>query len=50
MIVRNAKDIDEAVNEKNLGVNVTHQGTVLFGGDVDRVVSLWGELGYGYAC
>ena len=36
-IVRTAKDIGEAIKEKKLGVFFTHQGTALFGGDVDRV-------------
>lgn len=47
MIVRNAKDIDEAIKDKKLGIYFTHQGTALFGGDVDRV-ALWRQLGYGY--
>ena len=46
-IVRTAKEIDEAIKEKKLGVYFTHQGTALFGGDVDRV-GLWRQLGYGY--
>lgn len=46
-IVRTAKDIDDAIKEKKLGVFFTHQGTALFGGDVDRV-ALWRQLGFGY--
>lgn len=46
-IVRTAKDIDDAINEKKLGLFFTHQGTALFGGDLDRV-GLWRQLGYGY--
>ena len=48
MIVRIARDIDEAIKKNRLSVCFTHQGKALFGGDVDRVV-LWYELGYGYA-
>lgn len=46
-IVRTTKDIDEAVKENKLGIFFTHQGTGIFGGDIDRV-SLWRQLGYGY--
>jgi membrane dipeptidase len=46
-IVRTAKDIDEAIQEQKLGLFFTHQGTALFGGDLDRV-GLWRQLGYGY--
>jgi membrane dipeptidase len=46
-IVRTAKDIDDAIKENKLGLFFTHQGTALFGGDVDRV-GLWRQLGYGY--
>lgn len=46
-IVRTAKDIDDAIKEKKLGLFFTHQGTALFGGDVDRV-GLWRQLGFGY--
>lgn len=46
-IVRSAKDIDAAVAENKLGLFFTHQGTALFGGDVD-MVGLWRQLGYGY--
>ncbi len=47
MIVRTTKDIDEAVKQNKLGIYFTHQGTQIFGGDVDRV-ALWREMGYGY--
>lgn len=46
-LVRTAKDIDDAIAEGKLGIFFTHQGTALFGGDLDRV-GLWKELGYGY--
>ena len=46
-IIRTTKDIDDAVKEDKLGLFFTHQGTQIFGGDVDRV-ALWRELGYGY--
>ena len=46
-IVHTTKDIDEAVKENKLGIFFTHQGTGLFGGDVERV-GLWRKLGYGY--
>jgi len=36
-----------AIKEKKLGLFFTHQGTALFGGDVDRV-ALWRQLGFGY--
>ena len=46
-IVRTTQDIDTAVKENKLGLFFTHQGTALFGGDVD-MVGLWRQLGYGY--
>jgi len=46
-IVRTAKDIDEAIKEKKLGLFFTHQGTALFGGAIDRI-AVWRQLGYGY--
>ncbi len=46
-LVRTTADIDEAIAEDKLGIFFTHQGTALFGGDLDRV-ALWRELGYGY--
>jgi membrane dipeptidase len=46
-IVRNVKDIDDAIKEDKLGIFFTHQGTALFGGDLDRV-GLFRQLGYGY--
>jgi len=46
-IVRTAKDIDEAIAEKKLGVYFTHQGTGHYEGDVDNV-GIWRQLGYGY--
>lgn len=46
-IVRTTRDIDDAINENKLGLFFTHQGTALFGGDLDRV-GLWRQLGYGY--
>lgn len=46
-IVRNAQDIDVAIKEKKLGWLFTHQGTALFGGEVD-MVGLWKQLGYGH--
>ena len=46
-IVRTTQDIDIAVKEDKLGLFFTHQGTGLFGGDVD-MVGLWRQLGYGY--
>jgi len=45
--VRTTKDIDDAINEKKLGLYFTHQGTGLFAGDADNV-ALWRQLGYGY--
>ena len=47
MLVRTTKDIDEAVKQNKLGIFFTHQGTQIFGGDVDRV-GFWRELGFGY--
>ncbi|MFA0049397.1 membrane dipeptidase [Vibrio sp. 10N.261.51.F11] len=47
MMIRTTKDIDEAVKQNKLGIYFTHQGTQIFGGDVDRV-GLWREMGYGY--
>ncbi len=47
MIVRTTKDIDEAVKQNKLGIYFTHQGTQIFGGDVDRV-ALWREMRYVY--
>lgn len=46
-IVRTAADIDTAIAEGKLGIVFTHQGTALFGGDVE-MVGLWRQLGYGY--
>jgi len=46
-IVRTTNDIDAAIKENKLGLFFTHQGTALFGGDVD-MVGLWRQLGYGY--
>lgn len=46
-IVRNASDIDAAIQEDKLGIYFTHQGTALFENDVD-MVGLWRQLGYGY--
>jgi len=46
-IVRSAPDIAMAIEENRLGLFFTHQGTALFGGDVD-MVGLWRQLGYGY--
>jgi membrane dipeptidase len=46
-IVRTGKDIDDAVKEKKLGIYFTHQGTSLFGGDLDRI-GFWRQLGFGY--
>lgn len=46
-IVHTTKDIDEAIKEGKLGIFFTHQGTGIFGGDVERV-GLWRALGYGY--
>jgi len=45
--VRTAADIDEAIAQDKSGIFVTHLGTALFVGDLDRV-GLWRELGYGY--
>lgn len=47
MIVRTTRDIDEAVKQNKLGIYFTHQGTQIFGGDVDRV-AFWREVGFGY--
>ena len=47
MLVRTTKDIDEAVKQNKLGIFFTHQGTQIFGGDVDRV-GFWREMGFGY--
>ena len=47
MLVRTTKDIDEAVKQNKLGIYFTHQGTQIFGGDVDRV-GFWREMGFGY--
>ena len=47
MLVRTTKDIDEAVKQNKLGIYFTHQGTQIFGGDIDRV-GFWRELGFGY--
>lgn len=47
MLVRTTKDIDEAVKQNKLGIFFTHQGTQIFGGDVDRV-AFWREMGFGY--
>jgi len=47
MLVRTTKDIDEAVKQNKLGIFFTHQGTQIFGGDIDRV-GFWRELGFGY--
>lgn len=46
-IVRTTQDIDQAIKEDKLGIFFTHQGTALFGGDLDRV-GFWRQLGYGY--
>lgn len=46
-IVRTAKDIDDAIQDKRLGLFFTHQGTALFDGDVE-MVGVWRQLGYGY--
>lgn len=46
-IVRTAGDIDAAMKEDKLGLFFTHQGTGLFGGDVE-MVGLWRQLAYGY--
>ncbi|MCA0938466.1 dipeptidase [Salipiger pacificus] len=46
-VVRNASDIDAAIQEDKLGIFFTHQGTALFQNDVD-MVGLWRQLGYGY--
>ncbi|WP_287522910.1 dipeptidase [Okeania sp. SIO2C2] len=46
-IVRTTKDIDEAIEEKKLGIFFTHQGTALFNGDID-MVGVWRQMGYGY--
>jgi len=46
-IVRTTDDIDAAIKENKLGLFFTHQGTALFGGDVD-MVGLWRQLAYGY--
>jgi membrane dipeptidase len=47
MLVRTTKDIDEAVKQNKLGIYFTHQGTQIFGGDVERV-GFWREMGFGY--
>ncbi len=47
MLIRTTKDIDEAHKQNKLGIYFTHQGTQIFGGDIDRV-GLWREMGYGY--
>lgn len=47
MLIRTTKDIDEAVKQNKLGIYFTHQGTQIFGGDIDRV-GFWRELGFGY--
>ncbi len=46
-VVRTTKDIDAAIAENKLGMFFTHQGTAIFGGDLDKV-GLWRQLGYGY--
>ena len=46
-IVRTTKDIDDAINEKKLGLYFTHQGTGHYEGDPDNV-AIWRQLGYGY--
>ena len=44
-IVRTAQDIDDAIKEKKLGLFFTHQGTSLFGGNLDRV-GLFRQFGW----